>query len=241
MENTFIETARVIAFREAAAVVADTAKGQPGFMVAWGRAGRGKTMCSKEYTVRTPETVYLRVFEDWTPRAMLARICHEINGMSPGTVARAKSILIEELDREPVTIIMDEADRLSNGNIEHLRDIHDETGAPIILVGEPSLYGRLTARRRIWERVTRVVEFGPVKAEDVLIFGRRACGLKIAPDAGLALVRRCEGSFRLLYHLMVDLERQAKANNDTKDISLEMIKALPNHRNSPTPEKDTGI
>jgi len=238
LKNTFIETARVMAFREAAGVVADTEKGQPGFMVGWGLAGRGKTMCSKEYNVRTPASVYVRVFQDWTPRAMLARICQEVNGMDPGRIDRAKKILIEELDRQPMTIIMDEADRLTNSNIEHLRDIHDETGSPIILVGEPSLYGRLTARRRIWERVTRVVEFGPVQVEDVMIFGQKACGLKVQPEASIELVKRCEGSFRLLYHLMVDLERQAKANN-VKVITLEMIKALPNRRKAPTREKET--
>jgi len=224
-------------FRESAGVVADTVKGQPGFMVAWGLAGRGKTICSKEYNVRTPGSVYIRVFEDWTPRAMLAKICNEINGMVPGRIDRAKSVLIEELDRHPRTIIMDEADRLTNSNIEHLRDIHDETGAPIILVGEPSLYGRLTSRRRIWERVTRVVEFGPVQTEDVMIFGRKACDLMVLPEAAVELVKRCQGSFRLLYHLMVDLERQARANK-VQEIPLDMIKALPNRRIAPTPEKE---
>lgn len=42
MENIFIETARVQAFREAASVVADTQKGQPGFMLAWGAGGQGQ-------------------------------------------------------------------------------------------------------------------------------------------------------------------------------------------------------
>ena len=235
MKNVFVETSRVMAFREAAGVVSDTEKGQPGFMVAWGLAGRGKTMCAKEYNVRTATSVYIRVMQDWTPRAMLARICDAVNGMQPGTVARAKQVLIEELDRDPLTLIVDEADRLAPGNIEHLRDIHDETGAPIILVGEPSLYGRLTARRRIWERVTRVVEFGPVQAEDVVVYGKRACDLTIVPTAALDLVKRCEGSFRLLYHLMVEIERLATANS-TRAISLDMLQALPNRRKAPARE-----
>ncbi|MBA3011110.1 MAG: AAA family ATPase [Proteobacteria bacterium] len=237
MKNVFIETSRVMAFREAAGVVTDTAKGQPGFMVVWGYAGRGKTQCSKEYAVRTPGTIYIRVFEGWTPRAMLAQICHKINGMQPSYAGKAKQIIMEELDRNPKVILMDEADRLSNGNIEHLRDIHDETGTPIVMIGEPSLYGRLTARRRIWERVTRVVEFGPVRTEDVAIFGMKACDLKIMPEASAELVRRCQGSFRLLYHLMVDLERQSRANK-VKTITLEMIEALPDRRIAPTPEKE---
>jgi len=237
MKNIFIETARVMAFREAATVVADTVKGQPGLMMAWGYAGRGKTMCAREFAVRTSEAVYVRVYEGWTPRAMLARICQEINGMNPSRVDLAKQVIIEELDSRPRVLLMDEADRLSTGNIEHLRDVHDETGAPIILIGEPSLYGRLKARRRVWERVTRVVEFGPVTDEDVVVFGVRACDLKIEAAAAQHLVKRCQGSFRLLYHLMIDLERLARANN-TKTVTLELVTSVPDRRKAPTPEKE---
>lgn len=237
MKNVFIETKRVLAFREAANVVSDTVKGQPGLMVGWGPAGRGKTICSKEYVVRNPGAIYIRVHQDWTPRAMLAAICHEINGMTPSRVDKGKQIVIEELESRSRMILIDEADRLSIANMEHLRDIHDETGAPFILIGEPSLYGRLKSRRRIWERVTRTVEFGPVTDEDVLVFGVRACDLTIGPEAALYLVRRSQGSFRLLYHLMVDLSRQAKANKTDK-INLEMVESLPDRRIAPTPEKE---
>lgn len=237
MKNVFIETKRVTAFREAASMIADTVKGQPGLMVVWGYAGRGKTECAKEYAVRTPDIVYVRVHQDWTPRAMLAAICHEINGMLPHRVDKAKQAIIEELDRKPRMILIDEADRLVIGNVEHLRDIHDETGAPIVLIGEPSLYGRLTARRRIWERVTRVVEFGPVITDDVMVFGMKACDLGIQPEAAVELVKRSQGSFRLLFHLMIDLERLARANTVDK-VTLEMIENLPDRRKAPTPEKE---
>jgi len=237
LKNVFIETSRVMAFREAAGVVKDTVKGQPGFMVAWGYAGRGKTECAKEYAVRTKEAVYVRVFQSWTPRAMLATVCSEINGMNPARVDHAKRVIIEELERTPKILLIDEADRLVPGNIEHLRDIHDETGTPIVLIGEPSLYGRLTAKRRIWERVTRVVEFGPVTDEDVVYFGMKACDLKIMPDAAGELVRRSKGSFRLLYHLMVETERKTRANK-LKEVSLDLVESIPDRRVAPTPEKD---
>lgn len=237
MKNVFIETARVASFREAANIVADTVKGQPGIMVAYGYAGRGKTMSARKHAVENADTVYIRVHQDWTPRAMLAAICKELNGMNPARVDKAKDAIIEELDRKSRLILIDEADRLRIDNIEHLRDIHDETGCPIALIGEPSLYGRLTARRRIFERVTRFVEFGPVIADDVMMFGIKACNLRIEAAAAMELVARCKGSFRLLYHLMIDLERAAKANK-VDQVTLEMVESLPNRRKAPTPEKE---
>ena len=236
-KDTFIETSRVLAFREAANIVKDTVKGQPGLMLAWGLAGRGKTMCSERYAVQNDDCVFVRVFQDWTPLAMLSTICRHINGMDPRRVDPAKQIIIEELDDRPRMILIDEADRLNINNVEHLRDIHDQTGAPIVLIGEPSLYGKLKARRRILERITRRVEFGPVTAEDVLLYGVKACDLDIDPSAAVELVRRCQGSFRLLYHLMVDVNRFAKANK-TDTVTLEMVESIPDHRKAPTPERE---
>ena len=198
MKNVFIETSRVMTFREAAGVVADTQKGQPGFLLAWGYAGRGKTECAKEYAIRNEKATYIRVFEDWTPPVMLSAICEKLNGMRPGRMALAKQVIIEELDESKKILLIDEADRLSIKNIEHLRDIHDETGSPIVLIGEPSIYALVKARARIWQRVTRVVEFGPVVIDDVLVFGLKACDLRIEPSAAKRVVEKCKGSFRLL-------------------------------------------
>jgi len=236
LKNIFIETRRVALFREAVKVVLDTEKGQPGLMVVWGFAGMGKTEASRKLAVEKHQSVvYVRVMQDWTPRAMLAAICVELNGMKPTRVELAKRAIIEELERSPKLIFMDEADRLNISLVEHLRDIHDESGAPIAMIGEPSLYGSLTARRRIWDRVTQVVEFGPVITDDVVMFGMKACDLKVKAEAAAELVRRCQGSFRLLYHLMKDLERQAKANK-MDAVELEMVEALPDRRKAPTKE-----
>jgi len=232
MKNVFIVTSRVIAFREALGVVRDTEKGQPGFMVAWGEAGRGKSESAKEYAVNHEDVTYIRVYEDWTPRAMLAALCRNLNGMNPGVVDRAKRVIIEELDQRPRALLIDEADRLNIRLVEHLRDIHDETGCPVVLIGEPTLYAQLKARSRIWQRVTRVVNFGPVIVDDVVLFGLKACGIKVDAQAANGLLKRCKGSFRLLYNDMVELERVARAN-ETSDVTLELIELLPNRRLAP--------
>lgn len=231
MKNVFLETKRVIEFREAMGIVEDVEKGQPGLAVVWGKPGRGKTECAREYAVRTG-AVYLRVMEDWTPRAMLSKLCYEINDMEPGSVDRCKKIIVSELDITVRTILVDEADRLKVTNIEHLRDIHDLTGAPIIFIGEPSIYAVINSRRRIWSRVTRTVEFGPIIPEDVLLLGMKAANLNIEPEAAHKLTIRSQGDFRLLWLDMRDLERVAKANT-TQNITVEMVAALPQRKQGP--------
>jgi hypothetical protein len=226
MKNTFIETSRVTAFWTAVKAVSDMEKGHPGMMLAWGYAGRGKTECARTYAIRNKNAVYIRVFEDWTPKAMLSSICEGLNGMRPGQTHIAKRIIIEEVDNSDRILLIDEADRLTVKNIEHLRDIHDETACPIVLIGEPSIYAQIKSRTRIWRRFTQAVEFGPLLDEDVILFGLKNCDIKIVPEAARALKSKSKGSFGFLIHYMSRLEGIAKSNQ-IKEISLDIVNDLP--------------
>ncbi|MCE5242896.1 MAG: ATP-binding protein [Desulfobacteraceae bacterium] len=235
MKNVFLETANVRAFREALSVLEDIEKGQPGLGVVWGRAGRGKTECAREFAVRTG-AVYLRVLEDWTPRAMLSALCRQLNGSEPKTVDRCKRIACEILDRTRKTILVDEADRLDMKLVEHFRDLHDEAGIPVVLIGEEHLFPMLNARRRLWSRVTQTVEFGPITAEDIMLFGFKAAELKLEPAAAQKIGGRSGGDFRLVWQDIRDLEQMARAAG-AKTASAAMIDALPARKSGPTPEK----
>jgi len=226
MKNVFLETKNVIAFRNAMASLEDTKKGQPGLAVVWGQAGRGKSVCSQEYAVRTG-AIYLRVMEDWTPRAMLSDLCVRINQAEPRTIADCKRVACAALEAVPRLIIVDEADRLKNiGMIEHFRDIHDLCGVPVCFVGEQSLYPKINAHRRIWSRVTNAVLFKAISEEDIMLFAMRAAGIKVAADVAQKLQKRADGDFRLIMVDIRHLENTCKANA-TSQVEMGMLKGLP--------------
>ncbi|MCF6246896.1 MAG: ATP-binding protein [Desulfobacula sp.] len=236
MRNEFLITSRVATFREAISVLEDTVKGHPGIMVVWGRTGRGKTSCIEDYAVNHG-AVYIYVENETTPLGLLQDICMELNGMEPRQKRHAKKIIAEELDETPRTLLIDEADKLCLHGIGHLKDIYDMTGTPIVLVGEPSIYGKLHAKEHFWNRVTRTVEFGPVTLEDVVVLGMKACDLKIKPEAATLLLKRCKGGFRILHHDLRDLEVIAKSNN-LKEIDADAVYTIPKREIKPTPERD---
>ena len=210
MRNIFLETKRVLAFREGIKVVEDTKKGQPGIMTVWGYSGRGKSSCVEKYATDTG-AVYLYVENELTPLTLLKQLCMELNGMEPNQKAKAKRIIVEELEENPRTLLIDEADKLCINCIEHLRDIHDLTGIPLVLIGEPKIYGTLFSRKRLWSRVTRTVEFGPVTIEDIILLGMKACDLKIKPDAANVLrdgAREISGPCIMTYATWNSLQRQ---------------------------------
>lgn len=224
MKNIFLETRNVARFRESLSVLEDTDRGQPGLGVVWGRAGRGKTVCAREYAVRTA-AVYMRVLQDWTPRAMLAELCRQLNGAGPPTVDRAKKTAVDCLERKPRTILVDEADRLNIDLVEHLRDVHDLVGVPVVLIGEEHLFPTINARRRIWSRVMQTVEFGPITCEDILLFALEAASLRLDPDAAEKIGAKAGGDFRLVWSHIHALEQMARAAG-TKAVDARMVEAL---------------
>ncbi len=228
MRHIFLDTQNVRAGRSAMAVIEDVDKGNPGLATFYGRAGVGKTVFVKQYSVQT-DAVYLRVMQDWTPRAMLGALSHEVCGAEHRTVDRCKRSICEALDHRPRTIIVDEADRLEVGMIEHFRDIHDLCGVPIVLVGEEHLFAQLSARRRLWSRVTQVVEFGPISVEDIMLYGLKAADLQVDGQAAAKIRTRTGGDFRLVHLDIGDLERMARAGGSSK-VDGAMVSRLPARR-----------
>ncbi len=225
MRNVFLETANVRRFREAMVALEDIEAGQPGLAVVWGVAGRGKTVCAREYAVRTG-AVYVRVMQDWTPRAMLGSVCRMLRGQEAGTVERCRRLVCEALDADPRPILVDEADRLKVEQIEHFRDIHDMTGVPVVLIGEQHLFAQIESRRRLWSRVTRTVEFGPIGAEDIMLFAFRAADLKMEPEAARKVEKMSGGDFRRVWQAVWELERIARANK-VKTVEVGMVDRIP--------------
>jgi len=225
MRRVIIDTDNTREFQQSLEILEDVEKGQPGLMIVWGRAGTGKSTCAEE-CVRDTDRIYLRVFQDWSPRAMLAALCRKITGSEPRTIDQCRNVLCNSLDLNQRTIFVDEADRLNINQIEHFRDIHDLSGVPIVLIGEEHLYAQLSVRRRIWDRVTQRVEFGPITPLDIMVFGAKSADLKIDPGAAQKLESRSDGTFRRVWDDMQRLEQMARANR-VQDVDAKMVDALP--------------
>jgi DNA transposition AAA+ family ATPase len=156
---------------------------------------------------------------------MLAELCRNLNGSEPRTVDRAKKTAIDSLEKQPRTILVDEADRLNIDLIEHFRDVHDLVGVPVVLIGEEHLFPTINARRRIWSRVMQTVEFGPITCEDILLFALEAASLRLDPDAAEKIGAKAGGDFRLVWAHIHALEQMARAAG-TKTVDARMVEAL---------------
>ncbi len=221
MKSIFVETTNVSKFRAACLSLEDTERGQPGIGLAWGQAGRGKTFAAQNYHSERGG-VFLRAWEGWTQTAFLSALCFEVCGVRPRSANGCKVKIMHALNQDRRTVFIDEADRLHISRIEDLRDIHDETGCPIVLIGEEELIGALGERRRIWSRVTQEVKFEPSTETDIIIYSLEAADLDIDPEAAAFMRRQSDGDFRLIHSMTVLLEQAAKARQ-TSTINVSMV------------------
>lgn len=234
MKSVFVETGNVTAFRRAVLTVEDTERGQPGIVVAWGQAGRGKTFAARNsYTERGG--VFLSAWENETQASFLGRLCFEtIKAKAPRSASACKVSIIDALKTrrdqgQVASIYMDEADRLAIGRINDLRDIHNETGCAVILIGEEELIGLLSNQRRIWSRVTQEVPFGPVDEADVAAFALEAANLDLTSEACAMVRGTSDGDMRLVRNMVQLLEQAAKAR-ETNRADAAMVKAVQKQR-----------
>ena len=216
-KGVFLESDNVATFRAALNLAGDSEKGRPGMMMLTGETGIGKTVAARNAHAERGG-VYLRVLEGWSQHDFLQAISFELCGMRPHGSGKCKRRIIEELDREPQVIYMDEADRLDTGRLEDLRDIHDVTGSTIVLIGEEGLPSKVGGRRRIDRRIPREyrIKFQPLSVRDLSLYAAEACALTLSPQAAGLLHRHTKGNFRDLHNAMLSLEQMAKAAETAK-------------------------
>lgn len=234
MRDIIIETEARIVFDNAVDAATDSGKGLSGFILAYGQAGRGKSVAADQYRYTRDTGAYVRVWQNWSQSAFLQRLLFEVRrtneDMPRYNGNRCKEIIVHLLKNKPQPLFIDEADRLKIDRIEDLRDIYEMTGVPIVLIGEEGLLGLLSERRRIWSRVVHDVEFGPINASEVAMYAMRAAGLDIEPELCRRIADKAEGDFRLVRNMMILLEKAAIAAEAIK-VDAAMMDTVLSSRN----------
>lgn len=144
MRDVIIQTNAMTRFNEAVDFVRDSDSGLSGFVLAHGQAGRGKSVAADSYYCISGGA-YVRVWQNWSQTDFMQRLLFEVRGengdMPRHRGNRCKELVVEKLANNRKTIFVDEADRLHIDRIEDLRDIHEATKAPVVLIGEEGLLG----------------------------------------------------------------------------------------------------
>lgn len=201
----------------------------PGLGLVYGRWGLGKSEAIDHYYGES-NIYYVRALRTWGIRDLLRDgICEELKLHPEWRTVDCFKQVCKELRRRGEPLFIDEADYLfkSSAMLDVMRDLHDITRVPVILVGMEDICGRLQKFGQFWSRIlpAGIVEFKPLSPPEMIVIAREWCELDLSPEGAEILCRFTEGDFRFIVGYLLELERACEVNK-IKSISEQMANAL---------------
>jgi len=178
----------------------------PGMATFHGYSGYGKTFAAT-YAANKFGARYIEMGESWTKKKLCASILTELGVQAQArTVSDQMDQIIEALAIDGVPLIIDEADYLATkGLINLVREIHDKSGAPVLLIGEEGLPGALSKWERVHNRMLDWVPAQPSTLADAKHLARLYCPHVSVEDALLEQIT--EAASGRARRICVSLER----------------------------------
>lgn len=182
------------------------------FGLFYGFSGYGKTVAAAFAAARSG-AIYTEAKSIWTQRSLLEALAEEL-GITrfERTAPRLLKQIVDELNRAPRPLIIDEMDHLVKKQmVEIIRDIHDATSIGILMIGEEALPAKLKEWDRFDNRILVATPAQPASAEDALKL-RDHYGLSglIADDLAIHFAERCRGVTRRIVNNLRGAERLSK-------------------------------
>lgn len=213
MKNNLAITKSVAALQVAYEELASRSAGIPGMALVHGYTGAGKTTAITRLVNET-EGIYVRAMRTWTPNTMLRKIMAELQAAGMGRNADMVDYIVTALQESNRPLFVDEADYLlKDGDmIETLRDIHDLSSVPVVMVGMEGIERRLNARPQLARRISHWVEFLRSDLEDARSIARATCEVQVDDELLRRLHQEAGGSVGLMVVGLARIEQLARAN-----------------------------
>jgi DNA transposition AAA+ family ATPase len=217
MRSKIVLVNNVARLAEAGEALLHRAPGMPGMGLIHGETGYGKTTAVCWYVNRC-NGVYVRAKSVWTPSAMFAAILRELGRDAYGSCAQMLDDIIEALALSRRPLFVDEADYLidSKRMCESLRDLHDMSKMPVVMIGMGGIDRRLAHRKQLTGRVLADVRFHPAEEADAQKVAAELCEVKVDADLVAELNRKAAGSVRLIVVGLERIEQWAKAQGQSR-------------------------
>ena len=228
MKKTFIKTKNVKRFVALMDELQKLPPNIPKLALVYGDHGLGKSQAIQWWADKN-DSVYVRATQGMTSRWLLSEIAEEL-GEEPYWHTQETFELIENyLRQNPKIIIVDEIDYLiEKHTVETLRDLHDKTTCPIVLVGMGAADKKLARYPHLVDRLYKTLRFEQFNAEDIREIIENLTELNFTDDAINYLATRTN-QFRQLVKLINKIEKLSETNK-IDEIDEYTLKGLLNER-----------
>ena len=225
MKKIFVKTQNVKNFTGLVENLINKPKNIPKMGLVYGEPGLGKSQTALWLSCKY-DGIYLRASNLMTGRWLLEEIVKELDEIPRFLTSDNFNIVVKKLKQNPQIIFIDEIDYLMNNykTIETLRDIHDETGCPIIFIGMGLAHKKLEKYKHLYDRFSEILKFEVFTPNDINQIITQLSEVPFNPEA-IEYIHTKYNRFRQIVQLVNQVETFAKDNN-LIEINLEVISQI---------------
>ena len=232
MNKTFIKTKNVKKFIGLMDELQRLPYNIPKLALVYGDYGLGKSQAIMWWADKN-DAVYVRATQGMTSRWLLSEMAEELGEDPYWHTQETFTLIKNNLRQKPKIIIVDEIEYLVEKNtIETLRDLHDKTACPIVLVGMGTADKKLARYPHLMDRIYKTLKFEPFNQDDISDILKQITDLKFTDDAIIYLTTRTN-QFRQLIKLVNRIEKLAQTNQ-IEEIDEYILKGILNERTNIT-------
>ena len=222
MNKIFVKTQNVKNFIGLVENLINKPKNIPKMGLVYGEPGLGKSQTALWLACKY-DGIYLRASNLMTGRWLLEEMVKELDEIPRFLTSDNFNIVVKKVKQNSQIIFIDEIDYLMNNykTIETLRDIHDETGGPIIFIGMGLAHRKLERYKHLYDRFSEILKFETFGINDLSQIIGQLSEIPFAPDA-IEYIHTKFNRFRQIVQLINQMETFAKDNN-LAEINMEVI------------------
>ena len=225
MNKIFVKTQNVKNFIGLVENLINKPKNISKMVLVYGEPGLGKSQTTLWLACKY-DGIYLRASNLMTGRWLLEEMVKELDEIPRFLTSDNFNIVVKKLKQNPQVIFIDEIDYLMNNykTIETLRDIHDETGCPIIFIGMGLAHRKLERYKHLYDRFSEILKFETFGVNDLSQIIGQLSEIPFTPES-IEYIYTKYNRFRQIVQLVNQMETFAKDNN-LAEINKEVISQI---------------
>lgn len=213
MNKTFIRTKNVKGFINLIYNLKNKPDNVSKIGLVYGEPGLGKSQAALYLAIQN-DAIYLRGAKLMTPKWLLEEIARELDEIPRHFTSDIFRQCVNSLKSKPKIIIVDEVDYLLQdfNKIETLRDLHDETGTIIILVGMNLAKSKVLRYNHLYDRVSEFCKFEEFVFNDIKEIVNELSEVEVTDEA-IELLHKKAKRFRQIVNYIDKMEKLALVND----------------------------
>lgn len=232
MNKVFVRTKNVKKFVALMEEVKQLPANIPKIVLVFGEYGLGKSETIKWWTFKN-DCIYVRANQGMSSRWLLSEIAEELGEEAFWHIQDTFNLVEQKLKQNPKPLIIDEVDYLVPNNvIEILRDLHDRTMCPMILVGMINIDKKLSRYPHLKDRIYKAFKFEPYDKQDIKQILSELSEIQITND-GLEYLATRHNQLRQMVKLINKIEKLAKTN-ELKELNEKNLRSILSERQNIT-------